>query len=43
MDGAELHGRTLTVNEAQERQPRGGGGGGGRGVDGCLNPPDPGG
>ena len=29
MDGAEVDGRTLRVNEAQERQPRGGGGGGG--------------
>ena len=31
MDGAELDGRNLRVNEAQERQPRGGGGGGGGG------------
>ncbi len=31
MDGAELDGRTLKVNEAQERRPRGGGGGGGGG------------
>ena len=31
MDGAQLDGRTLRVNEAQERQSRGGGGGGGRG------------
>ncbi len=31
MDGAEVDGRTLRVNEAQERRPReGGGGGGGR-------------
>jgi len=30
LDGAELDGRTLKVNEARERQPRGGGGGGGR-------------
>lgn len=29
MDGAELDGRNLRVNEAQERQNRGGGGGGG--------------
>ena len=29
MDGQELDGRPLTVNEARERQPRGGGGGGG--------------
>lgn len=29
MNGAELDGRTLAVNEAQERAPRGGGGGGG--------------
>jgi RNA recognition motif-containing protein len=38
MNGAELDGRTLLVNEAQERAPRGGGfgggGGGGRGGDG---------
>jgi len=37
MNGAELDGRTLLVNEAQERAPRGGGfgggGGGGRGGD----------
>ncbi|NRA34761.1 MAG: RNA-binding protein [Polyangiaceae bacterium] len=31
MNGSELDGRTLTVNEAQERAPRGGGGGGGGG------------
>lgn len=31
MDGAELDGRNIKVNEAQERQPRSGGGGGGRG------------
>ena len=30
MDGKELDGRSIRVNEAQER-PRGGGGGGGRG------------
>ncbi len=30
LDGKDLNGRTLTVNEARERQPRGGGGGGGR-------------
>ena len=31
LDGKELDGRQLTVNEARERQPRpGGGGGGGR-------------
>jgi cold-inducible RNA-binding protein len=29
MDGAELDGRRLNVNEARERAPRGGGGGGG--------------
>lgn len=29
MDGVELDGRPLRVNEAQERQPRSGGGGGG--------------
>lgn len=28
LHGSELGGRTLTVNEAQERPPRGGGGGG---------------
>ncbi len=31
MDGVELQGRTLTVNEAQERPQRGGAGGGGGG------------
>ena len=33
MNGADLQGRTLTVNEARPREdrPRGGGGGGGRG------------
>mgnify|MGYP001826674518 CR=1 FL=1 len=29
LDGHEMEGRPLRVNEAQERQPRGGGGGGG--------------
>ncbi len=29
LDGKELDGRPLRVNEAQERKPRGGGGGGG--------------
>jgi RNA recognition motif-containing protein len=29
MNGAQLDGRSLKVNEAQERAPRGGGGGGG--------------
>lgn len=29
LDGVELDGRNIRVNEAQERQPRGGGGGGG--------------
>jgi RNA recognition motif-containing protein len=29
LDGSELDGRNIKVNEAQERQPRGGGGGGG--------------
>lgn len=29
MDGRELDGRTVNVNEARERAPRGGGGGGG--------------
>jgi cold-inducible RNA-binding protein len=31
LDGAELDGRNIKVNEAQERQPRSGGGGGGGG------------
>jgi RNA recognition motif-containing protein len=31
MNGAMFDGRTLKVNEAEERQNRGGGGGGGRG------------
>ena len=30
LNGTELDGRPLTVNEARERQPRGGGGGGDR-------------
>jgi RNA recognition motif-containing protein len=34
MNGAELDGRSLRVNEAEERQPRGGGGGGGFGGGG---------
>lgn len=34
MDGVEVDGRQLRVNEAQERQPRAGGGGGGRGGGG---------
>lgn len=34
MDGRELDGRTVNVNEARERAPRGGGGGGGRGGGG---------
>ena len=34
MDGADLDGRNLKVNEAQERQARGGGGGGGHGGGG---------
>jgi RNA recognition motif-containing protein len=37
LDGADVDGRTLRVNEAEERKPRsgggGGGGGGGRGGD----------
>ena len=33
LDGKDLDGRPLTVNEAKERQPRGGGGGGGGGRD----------
>jgi len=31
LDGTQLDGRTLTVNEARERAPRSGGGGGGGG------------
>lgn len=31
LNGKELDGRTLTVNEARPRAPRSGGGGGGRG------------
>ena len=31
MNGAQIDGRTLRVNEAEERKPRGGGGGGSRG------------
>jgi len=31
MNGAELDGRTIKVNEAQDKEVRGGGGGGGRG------------
>ena len=34
LDGSDLDGRSLTVNEARERQPRGGGGGGGGGRGG---------
>ena len=34
MDGAQLDGRTIKVNEAQERAPRSGGGGGGGGGGG---------
>ncbi|NVB41280.1 RNA-binding protein [Pseudenhygromyxa sp. WMMC2535] len=34
MNGAELDGRTLNVNEAQDRRGGGGGGGGGRGPGG---------
>ena len=34
LDGVELDGRNLKVNEAQERQPRSGGGGGGGGRGG---------
>ena len=34
MDGTVLDGRTIRVNEAQARQPRGGGGGGGGGRGG---------
>src|SRR5262249_16956798 len=34
MDGKELAGRTIAVNEARPREPRGGGGGGGDGGGG---------
>jgi RNA recognition motif-containing protein len=34
LDGSNLDGRALRVNEAEERQPRGGGGGGGGGRSG---------
>ncbi len=34
MDGVELDGRALRVNEAEERQPRSSGGGGGGGYGG---------
>ena len=34
MDGTDLDGRPLRVNEAEERKPRGGGGGGGGGFGG---------
>jgi RNA recognition motif-containing protein len=34
LNGAELDGRSLRVNEAEERSDRGGGGGGGRGGGG---------
>ena len=34
MNGTEMEGRQLTVNEARDRAPRGGGGGGGRGGGG---------
>ncbi len=34
MDGAEVDGRPLRVNEAEERRPRSGGGGGGGGYRG---------
>lgn len=34
MNGQQLDGRALTVNEAQARPPRSGGGGGGRGGGG---------
>ena len=41
LNGAEYEGRSITVNEAQEMQPREGGGGGGRrpgGRDGGRRP-----
>lgn len=31
LNGQEFEGRTLNINEARPREPRGGGGGGGRG------------
>lgn len=34
LDGKELDGRALRVNEAEERRPKGGGGGGGGGGSG---------
>ncbi len=34
LDGSDLDGRNIKVNEAKERQPRSGGGGGGRGGGG---------
>lgn len=34
LNGAEVDGRAITVNEARERAPRAGGGGGGRGPRG---------
>ncbi len=34
LDGTDLEGRSLKVNEAKERAPRSGGGGGGRGGGG---------
>lgn len=34
LDGAEVDGRNIKVNEARERQPRTGGGGGGNGGGG---------
>ena len=34
MDGSQLDGRSIAVNEARERPPRSGGGGGGRGGGG---------
>ena len=34
LDGSDLDGRTIKVNEAKERQPRSGGGGGGGGGGG---------
>jgi RNA recognition motif-containing protein len=37
LNGSQLEGRTLTVNEAKERAPRPGGGGGGRGGYGGRN------
>lgn len=41
LNGKDLGGRTLRVNEAQERAPRAGGGGGGMGGGGAGGPRGP--